>query len=617
MTWFRRPTFQLFLSFFAAGFCHAQRPLGIDVSSYQGGSIGWASVKNSGVSFAWAKATEGLTVNDADFTINEANAKAVGVLIGAYHFAHPELHIGTAGADQEAAHFWSVAAPYVKSGGAYLLPMLDIEQDLSSASPPYTKTTLSQWVNRWCQDIVNSNAANGLVLKPIVYTYISYANSWMDGTVTQWPLWMANYNGQDPQTGAPNSVSPWGKWVVWQYSSTAAVPGVSGNCDVDVFNGTAAALIPALVVGASAPMITSSPQSISAPVGGSATFRVSATGTGPLRYQWSFNQTPLAGATASSYTISSVQLSHAGGYSVTVTNNGGPTVTTPAFLSVIAPLANAPGSILAPPNLVNWWPGDANGLDIFGGITAVPHFGVSYVSGKQNLAFHFDGASSYLSTGASSISPPWTACMWVNRQNAPGTGAAIMGDGNYELKIEQYNGTRKLGITQFGVGDYLFNYTVPVGVWTHVAFVGQTTGTSLYINGVFQSTLTNTLPLPRAYLGAGYVNSSAKFVDYYLGGLDEILCFNRALSGSELGAIYSAGSGGLVRAPEFTTATGPTNQQFGFSVRGETGKSFTFYTSTNLVSWRSLGTVANPTGSLQFFDTTATNSQSFYRATQP
>src|ERR1035438_2492060 len=51
----------------------AQRPLGIDVSSYQGGSINWTSVKNSGVTFAWTKATEGTYYYDADFTINEGN----------------------------------------------------------------------------------------------------------------------------------------------------------------------------------------------------------------------------------------------------------------------------------------------------------------------------------------------------------------------------------------------------------------------------------------------------------------------------------------------------------------------------------------------------------------
>src|SRR5580658_8698718 len=64
------------------------RPMGTDVSSYQGGSIPWTSVKNEGIFFAWTKATEGVDYEDADFAINEDNAKAAGVVIGAYHFAH-------------------------------------------------------------------------------------------------------------------------------------------------------------------------------------------------------------------------------------------------------------------------------------------------------------------------------------------------------------------------------------------------------------------------------------------------------------------------------------------------------------------------------------------------
>src|SRR4051812_32200339 len=102
----------------------AQRPMGVDVSSYQGSSVNWATAKANGISFAYAKATEGLTVNDSTFTVNMANAKAAGVYIGAYHFAHPELHTPA----DEAAHFWSIAGPYIKNGGAYLHPLLDYER---------------------------------------------------------------------------------------------------------------------------------------------------------------------------------------------------------------------------------------------------------------------------------------------------------------------------------------------------------------------------------------------------------------------------------------------------------------------------------------------------------
>src|SRR6476660_5938692 len=74
------------------GSVFAQRPIGIDVSSYQGGSLNWNTIKGYGVSFGWAKATEGVSVNDSTFVGNIQNAKTAGIYIGAYHYAHPELN---------------------------------------------------------------------------------------------------------------------------------------------------------------------------------------------------------------------------------------------------------------------------------------------------------------------------------------------------------------------------------------------------------------------------------------------------------------------------------------------------------------------------------------------
>src|SRR6478672_10021581 len=92
----------------------AQKPVGIDVSHYQL-TINWTSVKNAGIAFSWAKATDGATSggDDAYFVSNVTNGKAAGVPMGAYHYCHPESNTpGT-----EAAHFWSVAGPYIKADG--------------------------------------------------------------------------------------------------------------------------------------------------------------------------------------------------------------------------------------------------------------------------------------------------------------------------------------------------------------------------------------------------------------------------------------------------------------------------------------------------------------------
>jgi hypothetical protein len=69
-------------------------------------------------------------------------------------------------------------------------------------------------------------------------------------------------------------------------------------------------------------------------VGGSATFSVGATGGSTLSYQWNFNGSPISGATGSSYTVSNVQASDAGTYTVTITDADGSTTSAAASLTI-------------------------------------------------------------------------------------------------------------------------------------------------------------------------------------------------------------------------------------------------------------------------------------------
>jgi len=309
----------------------AQRPLGIDVSHWDGTGINWTNVKSSGVSFTWAKATEATGYVDPTFALNEANARAAGVFIGGYHFARYDVNLGTNGAVAEANHFWTIAGSYVNGGGCYMMPMLDVEQ---APGTNYNRTTLSQWVNAWCSQVVSLAASNNIIIRPVIYCSSSFAGTWFDSSVTQWIPWIANWNNQDPQTGAPSRTSPWPTWTVWQYTDAASVPG-AGTVDGDVFNGAASNLVATLVIGG--PTIISQPQSLTVDFGTNADFSVSAIGYGLLTYQWRFNGTNLSGETATSYTLTNAQLGDAGSYSVIVSDWMGSTVSTDAVLTVNTP----------------------------------------------------------------------------------------------------------------------------------------------------------------------------------------------------------------------------------------------------------------------------------------
>src|SRR4051812_17797066 len=219
----------------------AARDVGIDVSHYQG-SINWTSVANAGKDFAWAKADEGATntFNDATFVANMTNGRNAGVYMGAYHFARPETN---SDATVEAAHFLSVIQPNGPNGAnnflgaGYFRPMLDIESD--GIATTAGRTYLSNWINTFCDYIVAHGG--GSKVEPIIYMNSNYAANYVNSTVATRDLDIANYlsatNPPAPTGNPPAGTGVWSTWAFWQYSSSGAVAGISGNVDMDVANG--------------------------------------------------------------------------------------------------------------------------------------------------------------------------------------------------------------------------------------------------------------------------------------------------------------------------------------------------------------------------------------------
>ncbi|GFE87752.1 immunoglobulin domain-containing protein [Steroidobacter agaridevorans] len=138
-----------------------------------------------------------------------------------------------------------------------------------------------------------------------------------------------------------NALGGIGQYVTGVFTADAATQMITltgGNTGTDSSVPNATAIFNAYqlrsLAGASAPTISSQPQSRTVAAGSNVTFSVTATGTQPLSYQWQRNGTNLAGATAPSYTITNVQASHAGNYAVIVSNSAGSVTSEVASLTV-------------------------------------------------------------------------------------------------------------------------------------------------------------------------------------------------------------------------------------------------------------------------------------------
>jgi lysozyme len=190
---------------------------GIDLSSFQP-SFDWAAEKGR-ISFAFIKATEGMTVRDPEFAANWQAAKALGIVRGAYHFAHPK----NGAANDSRAFLATVEAHGLQPGD---LLALDLE-----TSDGLSPQRVAEYARNWCADV---HRATGHT--PVVYTFLSFAEQGNCAGLGHYPLWIAEPSAP---AGRPVVPKPWSTWKFHQFG-TARVG--TNTVDVNVFNGDTAAL---------------------------------------------------------------------------------------------------------------------------------------------------------------------------------------------------------------------------------------------------------------------------------------------------------------------------------------------------------------------------------------
>lgn len=182
---------------------HPEPARGIDVSNHQG-TVNFYEVAKAGYKFAYVKATEGTGFRDSYFGGNVTKARKAGLRVGGYHFLQPGHP------DTQAAVFCA-RLKQAGLGKGDLMPVCDAEAEGVTASD----------VRAFVEGVRRRTG-----LDVLIYTFPAFIN---------WPatygcgLWIANFD-----VPAPKIPYVWAHYLIWQHSSTGSVPGVKGNCDVNV-----------------------------------------------------------------------------------------------------------------------------------------------------------------------------------------------------------------------------------------------------------------------------------------------------------------------------------------------------------------------------------------------
>jgi hypothetical protein len=132
--------------------------------------------------------------------------------------------------------------------------------------------------------------------------------------------------------------------------------GDAGNYDVVVGNvvNSVTSTVATLLVQ-DPPVLGVPLNNLTVKAGAAVSFSMTATGTGPLTYQWRRDGTPIPGANTLNYAIALVDDSHAGSYDIVVTGPWGSVVSAPAVLTVQAISTGKPVVMTHPVNATVQW----------------------------------------------------------------------------------------------------------------------------------------------------------------------------------------------------------------------------------------------------------------------
>jgi lysozyme len=191
---------------------------GVDVSHYQG-EIDWEALKESGVRFAYIKATEGASMRDRRFAENWRRSREAGLVRGAYHF----FSMCRPGAEQAANFIAALSDDAGSFPHAVDAEQMEPCRDGKRLADPVAEITTYL-------DAVEKRFGK----RPLVYTtrefYDAYfRDGWPPDRLQKERFWLRSLHR------APN----YGTWILWQYHNRGRRGGIGGSVDLNAFKGSA------------------------------------------------------------------------------------------------------------------------------------------------------------------------------------------------------------------------------------------------------------------------------------------------------------------------------------------------------------------------------------------
>lgn len=348
------------------------------------------------------------------------------------------------------------------------------------------------------------------------------------------------------------------------------------------------------------PVITQQPPQTVGLSGGVVALTVGATGDG-LTYQWRkngqnlFNGGHVSGANSATLTLSSLSPDDEANYSVAVFNKAGSTVSKNASVTI---------SIFSiTDGLAAYWKfdetsGTTASNSASNGVAAAISGSATWSAGQVGNSLGFDGSTTFGYAGNySKASRAIAGSAWINVpsgtsasadavvfRNQEGNfqfgsvGGITLGQFELQLAYESISGSWSPSAT-IGLGN---NYArlvgqnaFPIGGWHHLAFSADGAQLTLYVDGVVAGVIDyvgniNPPSIPGIYIGARGITDTNQVPavitldptnpDQFTGKIDELALWKRALTPSEVTALYEAGKAGkaLTTIVETPPAGAPT-----------------------------------------------------------